>query len=550
MYRLTVVSGPGRGTSFKINEGENSVGRQLGNTVVLPSTQVSKRHCVLVASNGKVLVKDQGSANGTFVNGTLALNKELRSGDRIGIGEFILELSATQSALPAARPDNVIALNPQLPAVAPVDPNAASGLDVNQLTAPAGSTFEPEVAPKDLVGRAFWGFENFVMPIFYGMNLKTQWRVICAVIFGGFILINLMVSVQPLLDGNTQAILKEATKRASFMARIIADKNTAVLASGNETRAEIGLPGHSDVRDTTTDGIMLAALTDLDLRILAPAQRINQYLMSGREAKIAKNAAKLFREGRELGFQGAIGETVIAIEPVKVVRGGKNVVIAMAIVSLDASTSVMGMGDVGLIYSETFIITGLLGILALLIMYRLTLKPFMILNEDMDKALKGEITQVTHEFKLDELNPLWDLINSAIQRIPRGGADLSSSSGQEASPEQYVSALRATAEASGAAIALCGPDRRVLFVSSAFERVTGIRADSAVGHEFSSLGTDESTGAMVQDLFDRVTAGGDSVTDDKEFGGVQCQLYAAAFGTASDTAPKAYVLTVVQKGDS
>lgn len=554
MYRLTVVSGPGRGTVFRIKEGENSVGRQLGNAVVLPSTQVSKRHCVLVASNGKVLIKDQGSANGTFVNGSLALNKQLQSGDKIGVGEYILELTAPQPILSLEQQSgNVISLSSRMPAVsgnAPSEAGAGYSPGLNDFAVTSGAGSQAQEAPKDLIGKAFWSFENYVMPYFYGLNLKTQWRVICAVIFGGFVLINLLVSVQPLLDGNNQVIMRESMKRASFMAKIIAEKNTLTLARGDETHTEIGLPGHSDVRDTSADGVLLAALTDLDLRILAPAQRINQYLISGQESKWAKKAARLYREGKEGGFSTAVGETVVAVEPVKVVRGGKNVVIAMAIVSLDVSTAVMGMGEVGLIYSQVLILTALAGILALFIMYRLTLKPFQILGEDLDKALKGDITQVTQEFKFEELNPLWDLINSALQRIPRGtSSELSSSAPQEVNPEQFVGPIQATAEATGAAVAVCGPDRKVLFISSAFERVSGIRADSAVGQEFSNLGTDESVGAMVQELFDRVAPGGEPVTDDKEFSGVQYQLYAAGFGTPSDSTPRAFVLTLVSKGE-
>lgn len=551
MYRLTVVSGPGRGTVFKIKDGENSVGRQLGNTVVLPSTQVSKRHCVLVASNGKILIKDQGSANGTFVNGSLALNKQLKSGDRIGVGEYILELTAPQPVLSLEQSGNVIALSSRMPATS--SPQAAGGIDpaMNDFSMNAAdSSADAHLPPKDLLGKAMWSFENYVMPYFYSLNLKSEWRVICGVIFGGFVLVNLLVSVQPLMDGNTQVIMRESMKRAAFMAKIIAEKNTATLARGDETHTEIGLPGHSDVRDSSADGILLAALTDLDLRILAPAQRINQYLITGQEAKLGKKAAYLYREGKEGGYQTAVGETVIAIEPVKVVRGGKNVVIAMAIVSLDVSTAVMGMGEVGLIYSQVLILTALVGMIALLIMYRLTLKPFLVLGEDMDKALKGEITQVTHEFKIEELDPLWDLINSSLQRIPRGNSsELSGSTQQEANPEQFVGPVRASAEATGAAVAVCGPDRKVLFISSAFERVSGIRADSAVGQDFGNLGTDESVGAMVQELFDRVAPGGEPVTEDKEFSGVMYQMYAAGFGTPSDSAPRAFILTVIPKAE-
>ena len=91
----------------------------------------------------------------------------------------------------------------------------------------------------------------------------------------------------------------------------------------------------------------------------------------------------------------------------------------MVVVAIDGSTATMGMGEVLVVYSKTLIYTGLLGLILLCILYRLTLKPFLVLNEDMDKALKGDLSQVTHEFKLEELDPLWDLINSAIQRLPR-----------------------------------------------------------------------------------------------------------------------------------
>ena len=63
MYKLMVVAGPSRGTSFAISRGENWIGRQVGNVVVLPSARVSKRHCVLVVDNAGILVKDPGSAN-------------------------------------------------------------------------------------------------------------------------------------------------------------------------------------------------------------------------------------------------------------------------------------------------------------------------------------------------------------------------------------------------------------------------------------------------------------------------------------------------------
>ena len=51
MYRLTVVAGPNRGTSYPLHEGETTVGRLSVNSIVLNSSKVSKRHCVLVVTD-------------------------------------------------------------------------------------------------------------------------------------------------------------------------------------------------------------------------------------------------------------------------------------------------------------------------------------------------------------------------------------------------------------------------------------------------------------------------------------------------------------------
>ncbi len=92
MHRLVIVSGPNRGSSFSLVEGENSIGRQMDNHIVLSSSKVSKRHCALVVNTRDVVLRDDGSTNGTFVNGALTKQQTLRSGDKLGVGEFGLEL--------------------------------------------------------------------------------------------------------------------------------------------------------------------------------------------------------------------------------------------------------------------------------------------------------------------------------------------------------------------------------------------------------------------------------------------------------------------------
>jgi ABC-type multidrug transport system ATPase subunit/pSer/pThr/pTyr-binding forkhead associated (FHA) protein len=62
------------------------IGRDPGCDVVIPHPVVSKKHAEIVKQNGKSLVVDLGSVNGTFVNGIRVKRHELQDMDRVVIG--------------------------------------------------------------------------------------------------------------------------------------------------------------------------------------------------------------------------------------------------------------------------------------------------------------------------------------------------------------------------------------------------------------------------------------------------------------------------------
>jgi hypothetical protein len=75
---------------------ELSIGRDPGNDIVLAKTTVSRQHAILTFLEGRWLVEDRGSANGTFVNGervAFGSAHPLRHGDRIGVGATSLVFS-------------------------------------------------------------------------------------------------------------------------------------------------------------------------------------------------------------------------------------------------------------------------------------------------------------------------------------------------------------------------------------------------------------------------------------------------------------------------
>jgi len=69
--------------TFSLAKGELTIGRNPGNDILIDNVGVSRRHAVIKASAGRVVVEDLGSANGTFVNGQRITSQELQDGDEI-----------------------------------------------------------------------------------------------------------------------------------------------------------------------------------------------------------------------------------------------------------------------------------------------------------------------------------------------------------------------------------------------------------------------------------------------------------------------------------
>ncbi|HEY7311776.1 MAG TPA: FHA domain-containing protein [Gemmataceae bacterium] len=81
---------------------EATIGRALGSTIRIPSSEVSRLHCRLRVENGVVSVEDLESVNGTFLNGVRVRDTEMvRPGDRLTVGPatFVVEYELTPDVL-------------------------------------------------------------------------------------------------------------------------------------------------------------------------------------------------------------------------------------------------------------------------------------------------------------------------------------------------------------------------------------------------------------------------------------------------------------------
>src|SRR4051794_18144246 len=94
-----VVRGPDGFNEEKEVQGELSIGRADTCDLILTSGGVSRRHARVFVDDGKVLVEDTGSANGTFVDGNKIKGAQtLTNAVKVVIGDYELSLKAAAGA--------------------------------------------------------------------------------------------------------------------------------------------------------------------------------------------------------------------------------------------------------------------------------------------------------------------------------------------------------------------------------------------------------------------------------------------------------------------
>jgi pSer/pThr/pTyr-binding forkhead associated (FHA) protein len=83
--------------TFRLPPGSvKTIGRSPGAEFIVEAALVSRLHCQLTATADSLQLKDLGSTNGTFVNGTRVKTAELKVGDKLSVGR--LELIVSRNA--------------------------------------------------------------------------------------------------------------------------------------------------------------------------------------------------------------------------------------------------------------------------------------------------------------------------------------------------------------------------------------------------------------------------------------------------------------------
>jgi pSer/pThr/pTyr-binding forkhead associated (FHA) protein len=98
---------------FDADRAQILLGRRGGVDVLLPDARVSLVHARIERRKGSYVLVDDGSTNGTRLNGTVVatgVRQPLREGDRITIGDYALSVSIPSSGRGEARPESSLSM--------------------------------------------------------------------------------------------------------------------------------------------------------------------------------------------------------------------------------------------------------------------------------------------------------------------------------------------------------------------------------------------------------------------------------------------------------
>ena len=96
MPKLTVLTEGIEPTSFELAKEVTSVGRVQGNDIVLDHQSVSGSHGELVLRGQDVYIRDLGSTNGSYIDGSKVAESPVQSGEVITFGEVQLKLEGAR----------------------------------------------------------------------------------------------------------------------------------------------------------------------------------------------------------------------------------------------------------------------------------------------------------------------------------------------------------------------------------------------------------------------------------------------------------------------
>lgn len=107
MHKLKITNCKNHIEELTLTNGTHTIGRSMDSTLRLESDEVSRLHARLFIDQNRCELIDEGSKNGTFVNGNRITSYYLNNGDMVRIGRFNLQFISDIAKPPATEKNGV-----------------------------------------------------------------------------------------------------------------------------------------------------------------------------------------------------------------------------------------------------------------------------------------------------------------------------------------------------------------------------------------------------------------------------------------------------------
>jgi hypothetical protein len=519
MYKLVIVGGKLRGQEFTLKSGDNTLGRDSSCDIPFPVDGISKKHLTLTVTDDVVYLQDTGSANGTFLNGKLIKRVTVKSGDKIGLPNAILQLVHVKEKkiVVKKKTSNVREREES------VDDIMAGG--------------KP---PESLVGKIFWLFKYKFMPVLHGINQEYEWRVLLAFFTAAFAMITISLTIFPVLQDSKEVLVTEIANRGAHYAEEIGRMNAAALEQKNLERIDTTFLD-------TEEGVVSYELFDLEGRIVRPISRLNEYTndpfsVQTREWFAVNKNSKVKKQLLE-NSQIGIGKIILAYNT----RSGNPEPVGIIAIRFAPRTLAIEATKSSKLYFESLITSLLVAILFFGIVYYLTLRPIEEIRYQVEDALRGKRRNIESKLLFEELNPVRNAVNSGLQRIRELQRDESAIDPNDIeSDDSYVTTLSEFMLGAQGPVIVLNSSKNLMKINTQAEDICGIRFSMAEGMNILDITKERGFAATLIELCDNsANNSGSSQQGHYELQGKQYEIFVTSL-MGKDGFAKGFYITFVQ----
>lgn len=507
--------------SLDLGNGSYKIGRAPECEIQLKSSQISKKHALLIIKGDKVAILDTGSANGIFINGVLVRKQRILRGDDVVIADHKLRLVTGPSA------------ESRVPGSFVSDGNLAV-----QQQAPEPAAPLLEMAPQEKI---LLLMDQRVLQPFYKVMQMFDWRVILATILGVTLVLSVLLSVIPIFRWGRMIAQREAITRAhTVLAQVVRENYRILTKTSDYARLTV------EAAEVEKGILNIIIVEPKNGTLLAPAKLFNTSLTGIYELIALKKISTENLESVELEREDG---TFIVGQPIYLYRPDKTLA-AVVLASFQLEESLYATWDP---LVEAALLSILLSLIAYYLIFKMISYPILKMQEQLDQALKGEEVSVTCEVQSEELDGLARNINFTLSRLKQvAGAGMGAAiqaTDHEAEWDSYHKTIQEMAQATSDALLVLDRDKRVKFVGQALEDLIGLRPQYAIGQNISEACRDTSFAGTAIELVDRVVGNfGQVEVSQLEINGISRTV--AGVGHKNSLGEVSYVLIAVRLNEA